>query len=310
MKKIVSYIVAVVMFASLYSCSDNVQKTATEEKAVPQKEQTLEMNSDTLYSRIASGILDAVSKKREKIDKEALTVISETQEFLQEVEAGEKEKSIETGKKLIGELDILLTKNPDAALIPIDVQFKIDEVVTDIETVRKITSTAKEAVKEGYYQLARELLDGLKSEIVITTYNIPTATYPVAIKDAVMYMEEGKDDMAKEVLQETFGTIVVNDIALPLPVLKSIVMVTEAQKIDSVSHENVDKVLNLLNNANYQLELAEEMGYGKKDKDFVGLYKSIKELKKSVKSKSDSKSKFEKLLDEMNKFNERLFPVF
>ena len=308
MKNFVKYMVGLSIMLGVYSCSDMGHKKTVTEKAIPQKEATLEMNSDTLYARIANDIMDAVTEKRAKIDAEALTVINETQVFLQDVEAGKKEQAIETGQKLIGELDILLTKNPDAALIPIDVQFKVDEVVADIETVRTITKAAKEAVKNEYYQAARELLDGLKSEIIITTYNIPTATYPDAIKAALMLMQDGKDEDAKAVLQQVFGTIVIEDVVVPLPVLKAQQMVMEAQKIDSTNHENADKVINLLKNANYQLELAEEMGYGKKDKDYAALYKSIKELQKSVKRKSDSKNKFKKFLEDMDDFNNRLFP--
>ncbi len=306
MKNLVKYFAVLTILFGLFSCTNNNAQIA--EKAIPQKEDTLLMNSDTLYARIASNIMEAVAAKRAKIQAEALNVIAETQEFLQDVEAGKKDEAIETGQKLIGELDILLTKNPDAALIPIDVQFRMDEVVADIETVRSITKAAKKAVKDEYYQVARELLDGLKSEVVITTFNIPTATYPVAIKTAVMLMQEGKDDEAKAVLQQVFGTVVVENIVVPLPVLKAQQMVLEAQSIDSVNHENAAQVLNLLKNANYQLELAEEMGYGKKDKDYAALYASIKELQKSVEKKADSKKKFEKLLDDMSKFNNKLFP--
>ncbi len=306
MKNLVKYVGVIALVFGLFSCSNNNAQVA--EKAIPQKEDTLLMNSDTLYARIASNIMNAVAAKRAKIENEALNVIAETQKFLQDVESGKKDEAIEAGQKLIGELDILLTKNPDAALIPIDVRFKIDEVVADIETVRSITKAAKKAVKDEYYQAARELLDGLKSEIVITTFNIPTATYPEAIKAAVMLMQEGKEDEAKAVLQQVFGTVVIEDVIVPLPVLKAQQMVVEAQKIDATNHQNVEKVLNLLKNASYQLELAEEMGYGKKDKDYAALYNSIKELVKSVSKKADSKNKFDKLLKDMNKFNNRLFP--
>jgi molybdenum cofactor biosynthesis enzyme MoaA len=83
----------------------------------------------------------------------------------------------------------------------------------------------------------------------------------------------------------------------------------EAQSIDSTDHKHADKVINLLKNASYQLQLAEEMGYGKKDKEYYALYQSIKDLRKSVERKGDSKKKFKKLLDDMNKFNDRLFPL-
>ena len=85
-------------------------------------------------------------------------------------------------------------------------------------------------------------------------------------------------------------------------------MIIEAAMIDAKDHENITQVINLLGNAEYQLQLAEALGYGKRDKDYVMLSKAIKELKKSVKAKKDSKPKFDKLKSDIKKFQERLFP--
>lgn len=311
MKKLASIIISGLLLLSIYSCSNAEQKPKAEkvaEKNLPAKEETMQMNEDTLYARILTNILDEVAKRRAKIDVEALTVLAETQAFLQEVEAEKNDEAIESGKKLIGELDILLSKNPDAALIPIDVQYKINETVADIPAVKRAVKEAKDAMDEGYYQLAREILDEMKSEVIVTTYNIPTATYPVAIKNAVLLMQDGKTDLAKAVLQNIFGTIVVSEVAIPLPVLKAVEMIKEAEKIDAVDHENSDKVLNLLKNADYQLKLAQEMGYGKKKVDYKPLYDSIKELEKSVENKMDSKDKFHQMIEDMSKFNHEYFP--
>ncbi len=308
MKKLASIIISGLIIFSTYSCSNNEQKTEVAVKDLPKKEATMQMNEDTLYARILTNILDEVAKRRAKIDVEALTVLAETQAFLQEVEAEKNDEAIESGKKLIGELDILLSKNPDVALIPIDVQYKINETVADIPAVRNTVKEAKEAMDDGYYQLASDILENMKSEVVVTTYNIPTATYPLAIKNAVLLMQDGKTELAKAVLQNIFGTIVVSEVAIPLPVLKAVEMIKEAEKIDAVDHENSDKVLNLLKNADYQLKLAEEMGYGKKNIDYKPLYDSIKELEKSVENKMDSKDKFHKMIEDMAKFNHEYFP--
>lgn len=308
MKKLASIIISGLIIFSTYSCSNNEQNTEVAVKDLPKKEATMQMNEDTLYARILTNILDEVAKRRAKIDVEALTVLAETQAFLQEVEAEKNDEAIESGKKLIGELDILLSKNPDVALIPIDVQYKINETVADIPAVRNTVKEAKEAMDDGYYQLASDILENMKSEVVVTTYNIPTATYPLAIKNAVLLMQDGKTELAKAVLQNIFGTIVVSEVAIPLPVLKAVEMIKEAEKIDAVDHENSDKVLNLLKNADYQLKLAEEMGYGKKKIDYKPLYDSIKELEKSVENKMDSKDKFHKMIEDMAKFNHEYFP--
>jgi molybdenum cofactor biosynthesis enzyme MoaA len=84
-------------------------------------------------------------------------------------------------------------------------------------------------------------------------------------------------------------------------------MIKEASKIDEKNHDNIDKVLNLLKNADYQLQLAEEMGYGKKDKEFAELSLAIESLKKSIDKKQNSKSKFDSLKKQIKEFKERLF---
>ncbi len=93
----------------------------------------------------------------------------------------------------------------------------------------------------------------------------------------------------------------------PLPILNAEQMIIEAAIVNKENQENVEKVINLLKNAEYQLTLAGQMGYGKKDKEYSLLSKSIDSLKKSVKKKENSESKFELLKEEIIKFKERLF---
>ena len=147
----------------------------------------------------------------------------------------------------------------------------------------------------------------MRSEVIINTYLIPTATYPQAIRDAIILLEDNKKDEAKALLLHVLNTIVVEKDVLPLPVLKAEQMIIEASTVDATNHDHVDKVINLLNNADYQLTLAEEMGYGKKDKEFKEIEDSIRELKKSVNKKEDSAVKFDSLKSKIKKFQERLF---
>ena len=307
MKKVSVLLMSFILI--LGACNSNKSNEETKaEQAIPAKEQSLEMNKDSLDARIAADIVSEIVQRRSEITEAALTVVAETQGLLQLIEAGKKDAAIDKGHMLIGKLEVLLAKDPSLSLIPVDVNFQKDELITDIETVREIVKSAEEAMDEGYYQLAGSLLGDMRSEMIINSAYIPTATYPAAIKAAVALLEEDKTDDAKLVLQKVLGTIVVEETVLPLPVLKAEQMVIEAAAVDSVSHENADKVLNLLKNAEYQLLLAEEMGYGKKDAEYKDLNNMIKDLEKSVNEKSDSKSAFDSLKVKINKFKERLFP--
>jgi len=125
-------------------------------------------------------------------------------------------KAIKKGHELIGKLEVLLARDPSLSLIPINVDFQKEEFVTDIETIRKTVKLAQEAMDNEYYRLASDLLKDMRSEIIISTYLLPTATYPDAIKAAVALLEEDKPDEAKAILLNVMGTIVVEKTIEPL----------------------------------------------------------------------------------------------
>lgn len=309
MKKTAVLLLSLILGLSACNSSENKQLTESAEKGnIPEKQQSLEMSQDSLDAAIIADIMDEIVQRRSEISDDALTVVAETQNLLQLIEANKKDEAIKYGHQLIGKLEVLLAKDPELSLIPVDVNFQKNELITDIKTVRDLVKSAEEAMDEGYYQLAGSLLDNLHSEMIISSMYIPAATYPDAIKASVALLEDGKVDAAKAALIEEMGTIVVEKTILPLPVLKAEQMIKEAAKVDSVNHENSDKVINLMKNAEYQLLLAEEMGYGKKDAEYKELNDAIKNIQKSVREKSDSQSAFDSLKVKINKFKDRLFP--
>ena len=309
MKKIGLLLLSSILVLSACNSGENKKTIKDVEKGnIPEKEQSLEMSEDSLDAAIVADVMGEIIQRRSGIAKEALTVVAETQNLLQLIEANKNDEAIKYGHQLIGKLEVLLAKDPSLSLIPVDVNFQKNELITDIKTVRELVKSAEDAMDDGYYQLAGDLLGNLHSEMIINSMYIPTVTYPEAIKAAVALLEDGRVADAKSILQEVLGTIVVEKTILPLPVLKAEQMIIEAAKVDSVSHDNADKVVNLLKNAKYQLLLAEEMGYGKKDAEYKDLNDAIKNIQKSVNEKSDSQSAFDSLKVKINKFRERLFP--
>ncbi len=302
-------IILLTLNLALNSCAQAKKETVkkVEETAIPQKQKTLAMDKDSLDAKINADFDKEILERKVALTKEALTTIKETENLLKLVDEKNKKKSIKKGKELIGSLELILAKDPTLALIPVNIDYVKEELVTDIAVVRNTTKMAKKAMEDGYYRVASDLLKDLRSEMIINTYLIPTATYPSAISQATLLVEENKFDEAKHTLEKLLGTIVIEKTILPLPVLNAEQMIVEAESVDAKDHDNVDTVINLLNNADYQLQLAEELGYGKKDKDFKVLSKTIDVLKKSVTDKEDSKSKFKNLRADLKKFKERLF---
>ncbi len=66
------------------------------------------------------------------------------------------------------------------------------------------------------------------------------------------------------------------------------------------------KVTNLLENADYQLKLAQALGYGNFDKEYTAISKDIANVKSSVKKGNASQDIFEKLIKKTEKFKDRL----
>ena len=278
-----------------------------EQKAIPQKEASLEMSQDTIDARIVAEMEAAVLAQKAELTAEALATLAQTENLLYEIAQGKTDEAIRKGKELIGDLEVLLAKDPSLALLPVDVTYNKQELVTDIETVRTGVKAATEAMEKGYYREASGILDNLRSEMEVNTFLIPTATYPTALRESIVLLEAGDTVGAVVVLEKMLGTVVIEKSIIPLPIMYAEQMIIEAATIDAENHDRSEIVLNLLSNADYQLQLAQELGYGKRDKDFKDLAEAIKVLKESVTNKEDSSSKFDELKQDLKSFKEKLF---
>lgn len=315
MKK-TSVILSVLVFVLFLvtSCTNNTNKQSnnTQEdttKSEISKVDTLQMSTDTLNSRIYKEIAEEIARRRLKLTKEALTSIAETESIIQTIEKGNLDEAKQQATSLIGKLEVILAQDSSLNLIPVDVTYQKHELITDINQVKSLVKDAKDAFNNGYYQLAGDLLNQLKSEFVINTAYLPLATYPEGLKSAVVLLDNKDTTSALALLQQILSSVVIEQTIIPIPILKAEQMVIEASDVYTKNKDKTDKILNLLDNAKYQLQLAEAMGYGKKDKDYATLYNSIKELEKSVKENTSSTNKFDELKKKIMVFKNRLFPV-
>ncbi len=322
MKKINAIVVATLMIFAITSCGDKktgttkdkgteevVEKTAAPTYTQPKEEPA--MNQDSLDVKINAIVNAIITKRRLAIKSEAMTAVIETQTLLQLIESGKKKEAIEEGHRLIGKFKVLLLKDPSVSTILVDANFHKDMLITDIETVRSIANTAKLEIENRHYQDAAALLNKLKSEIVIQNVLIPAATYPDAIKVAIALLKDGNTEASKMILQQVLGTLIIEKTILPIPILKAEQFIIAASKIKVDAENYIEAATNLINHADYQLHLAEEMGYGKKDKAYAELYKSLHDLKDSVMNGIDqatSDKGFKVLSGALHQFRERLFP--
>lgn len=240
--------------------------------------------------------------------QKALAILDQTREVVDAITKDDKEKAIKKLAHLIGELEILMTKNPDVSLIPVNVGYEIRDAVVDIETAEALIAEAKKEFEAGYYQAAKKVLNTLSSEYVIRISFLPLATYPDAMKEAAKFLDEDKKEEALIVLLDALYILAVQEIAIPLPVLRAEEYIKAAAIVVKEKDENyIETAVVLLENAEYQLKLADVMGYGKKDEEYKTLNTAILELKQAIQEKLETNNLFDKLSEKIKKFKERLF---
>ncbi|WP_457609814.1 YfdX family protein [Lutibacter sp.] len=271
---------------------------------------TLEMSEDSIIIKSQMKAMQKVKEAREKIATEAIQTIVKTQSAVQLLANKNVSKATKQLKEVSSEIESIVKKYPKLDLLPIDVNVKTNDLITDISTVKQVTKDAEKALKNEQLQEARALLSKLSSEINITTVNVPLVTYPREIKRALKLIDQGKISEAETVLVTTLNALVIEENKLPIPMLHAEVLIDEAMARHLEDRtENSAIVINLLENADYQLKLAEVLGYGNKDKMYKELRNDIKLLKKSANSDKDLKELFNKLKLKVKTFRERLFLV-
>jgi len=243
------------------------------------------------------------AQNENQLVKEAINAIRDTQEALFYLNANKISKAKEAIKKAIGDLSDVLNRPNPPYLLPIDAKIEAYEFKGDLNTVTKTLAQAKLLIMENKLPQARAILNTLRDEIVIKTTNLPLATYPAALNLALKYINEGKVKEAKDVLIMALSTLVEIDTIIPIPLIKAQALVEQASKIVKTNRK---EALNILEEAKYQLKLAEVLGYtSKSSTTYKELKNDIEKLEKEIKAHHKTGSLFERLIQKLKEFKEK-----
>lgn len=240
----------------------------------------------------------------EKVINEATVAIDETQKALQSLEDNKKDDSLSHMEKALGKLDVLLTKDPNASLIPLYATSNITSLVADKDTIAKNRASAEQLMAQGDLQGAREMLDTLVSEIRISTLNIPLQTYPDAIRNAVKLVNENKNEEAKTALRAALNTLVIKDRVIPIPLLNAQLLVNKAA--DTVG-KDTKQTLEMIEDAKTRIEVAELLGYGKATPEmFTQLYADVTKLEERINNNEKQSEIFDPLKKNLQDLKQKI----
>jgi hypothetical protein len=224
------------------------------------------------------------------LDSEAITAIQQTERAVNAVAENRVDEALAAIEQATGKLDILLSRNPSTALIPVNLHVAvIDTAPHKIEDIRVLKDVADTALEFDELPRARATLDRLRSEIRVRIYNLPLATYPAALKEAARLLDQKKTREAGNVLLTALNTLVAIDQVTPLPLLLTRGVLDEAQ---AQAQKDKDAAERLLEIADHELERTIELGYTAKDSDYETLRDEVRDLRKQLKGNKDTTSLF------------------
>ncbi len=250
-----------------------------------------------------------VEAKRAQVLQEAVEALKQTRLAIAALEKKDKKAALDALAKVVGQLEILLARDPKLALAPVDVVTYALDVHADVESVKKAVKTAVDLLEKGRVQDARAIVSGLASEIVIEVANIPLSTYPDAIKAVVPLVEAGKFEEAKAALIAALNTLVITRHIIPLPVLRAEHLLLLAEQLAEKKDRSKDEQKQLealLQAARKELKFAEALGYGDEGA-FKPFYDMIDEIEKKVAGGKHGKGFFDDIKKALEQFRLKLF---
>jgi len=267
------------------------------------------MAADTKTNNVSKNAVVKAEKQAQstQLIKEAIRAIQYTQDALIYLNNKKNDKAKESLKKAVGELAVVLNSPNAPYLLPVDVEINAYQFVGDTAKIKTLTAEAKDLLKANKIPQAREILNTLRSEIVIKTVNLPLATYPAALNLAIKYINEGKIKEAKDVLAMALSTLVEVDNVIPIPLIKAQALVVEASKIVA---KDKKQALRYLEEAKHQLVIAEALGYtSTSDTTYKMLKDAISKLESEIKKGHKTGSIFSDLISKLKEFKEKAISV-
>ena len=254
-----------------------------------------------------------IDERVQKITKEAVEAINSVGEVVELLDKKEKEKALETIEKVLGKLEVLIARDRNLQLVPVDVKEQVVDFPGSIDDVKAAKSEIISLIKSDEVQVARDIMLNLASELDIYVSALPIGTYPVVIKAIIPLIESEKFEEAKALLMEALETLVIEKIVIPLPLLRAEQTIIKANELANKEAPEKEELKKLLAYAKEQLELAEVLGYGKKDIDYKDIYEEIKKLEDILKSDKSTKNVFKSLKEKLSAimvgFNKPKAPV-
>ena len=247
-----------------------------------------------------------INEQGEKVSEEAVEIVNMVIGVIETLKSRDTDKALTTIENAIGKLEVLIAKDPSKELITIDVKRQVIDFPGTLEDVLYSKEVIAEFIAQNELQRARDIMLKLASELDIYITVLPVITYPTALKAIVPLIEKERFEEATLLIAKAIETLMVEKVVIPLPVLRAEQTIIRASELTKDREDaNRQELQELLTYAKEQLKLAQALGYGKIEEDYIELLDNIKSIEDILDEKSSTKDIFETLKEKLSSFMSR-----
>lgn len=280
MKTKLGYILVFILMV-LFGC-DRKDKTATESHIEsPKKPEETYLTEKQIQTYVDKEINLAIELGNENIIQEAADVIALTRSGISSILNEKYADAIENIDKALAKADLIIRSDHPTKII-FEVNIEVIDRVENAEEATEIIFNIDSLMELGELQKAKNLMTKLTSELRITRESISISDYFKILKNANQLLKDKEREKALRELNSMLSSITIERSITPLPLIIAKKMIIEMGKLLREEQPDVDDILTLLNNAEYQIRFAEMLGYGKTENEYRDIYENIRKIEANL----------------------------
>jgi len=247
---------------------------------------------DSLSTKVDSqnAIINAKEKAAQitankRVTKEAVDAFKATETALLAIQKKQVKHTLAALEVASGNLHLMLARDPELNLVPLDINIKLLEGVHDLKTIKKLQNELEGLIKHNRYQAAKPIINSMVDELRVTVVSLPLSTYPAVIDSIAPLIDAGKWKEAEETIRVLLNTLVSEQQITPLGIIRAEEQINQAFQLESVGDsskkQHKNEITVLIKEAKQNIKVAEALGYASKY-EYKPLYNDITQLQKAI----------------------------
>jgi len=259
----------------------------------------LKRTQEILKKVMAKSVNETRRAEERKLIQEAVYIIEQLTEILRKI----KDTDIVSAKIILKDLEKRTEKlyedyKDKLSVLPFRTSVYEIVGVDNPKTAQALLNSSKKALEEGKIPKARNILNLLRSEVVIDTDVIPLEVLRNSLKLARSLLK--RDNLVKfvESLSLLISSVERLQSILPKPILEAFYIIEELPRVHISDREMARELILAIKN---RIELAKVLGYITDEKQIDSILKKIENIEKGIREEKDQTKEIEELQKEIEK---------